>query len=162
MKRAVILLVVLAVLILAGAFAFWYIGTYWTLDRNGMEDPDFQGEPIMLDGDYTYVDNEALLREIRGIWESDDGNYTLTIRDEGDIILSLDRETVLEDQLQFIYLQPGYVASTEFTLTADTLEDMEIQSFIHQNGENGGEILLELSKADSVESLAFHKTKHNE
>ena len=53
MKRAVIVLAVLAVLILAGAFARWYIVTYCTLDRGGMEDPNFQGEPEMLDGDYT-------------------------------------------------------------------------------------------------------------
>ena len=161
MKRAVILLVVLAVLILAGAFTLWYIGTYWTLDRNGMENPDFQGEPEMLDGDYTYVDNEALLAEIRGTWTSGDGRYTLTIRDEGDIALSLEGETVLEDQLQFVYLQPGYVSSTEFTLTADTIWDMEIRRFVHQFGDNGSVILLELSGEESSETVEFHKIQNN-
>ena len=156
MKRAVIVLAVLAVLFLAGAFARWYIVTYCTTDRGGMEDPNFQGEPEMLDGDYTYVDNEALLTEIRGTWKSGDGRYILTIRDEGDIALSLDGETVLEDQLQFVYLQPGYVASTEFTLTADNVQGMEIRRFDHRFGDNGGTILLELG--DGSKTIEFQKT----
>ena len=165
MKRAVIVLAVLVVLILAGAFTLWYIGTYWTLDRNGMENPDFQGEPEMLDGDFTYVDNEALLEKIRGTWVSGDERYTLTIRDEGDIALSLEGETVLEDQLQFTYLQPGYVGSTEFSLDSYTLKRGdgtpvgETGAFRHESGENGGRILMEVAYEDGgSETVTFKKT----
>lgn len=157
MKKILIVLAALAVLALAGVFAWrHYIIKYHTMDWGGMEDPNFQGEPEMLDGDFTYVDNEALLAEIRGTWKSSDGRYTLTIRDEGDIALSMEGETVLEDQLQFVYLQPGYVASTEFTLTADTIQGMEIRRFVHQFGDNGGTILLELE--DGSETIVFQKT----
>ena len=157
MKKTLIVLAVLAVLALAGVFAWrHYIMMYHTMDRGGMEDPNFQGEPEMLDGDYTYVDNGVLLGVITGTWASNDGRYTLTIQEEGDIALSLEGETVLEDQLQFVYLQPGHVEETEFTLTADTIQGMEIRRFVHRFGDNGGTILLELG--DGNETIEFQKT----
>ena len=111
------------------------------------------------------MDNEALLAEIRGTWTSGDGRYTLTIRDEGDIALSLEGETVLEDQLQFVYLQPGYVGSTEFSLDSYTLKRGdgtpvgETGAFRHESGENGGRILMEVSYEDGgSETVTFKKT----
>lgn len=69
-----------------------------------------------LDGAYSRVDNDVLLEQLAGTWESVDGHDVLLIDPDGGIRLLLDGVVVLEDTLQFSYLQPGFVAETEFGL----------------------------------------------
>lgn len=63
----VIIAIILLLLVVLGGFIFWlYIVKYGTLDKNGMENPDYadnNGEIHMVDGDYTYVDSGALIEK---------------------------------------------------------------------------------------------------
>lgn len=163
MKKVLIVVLVLAALVLTGVLALRYFVTDWVTDRGGMENPDYTGEINMLDGDYTYVDNGALLAVIAGTWSSADGRYGLTLGDDCRILLTLDGKTVLEDQIHFTYLQPGYVAATEFSLDAWELKDAdgtvlgEICSLRHEAGEDGGSILLEAAFGDGGSEIISFK-----
>lgn len=168
MKRfliAIAVLAVLAVLVLGGVLAFRHFVTDRIMDGDGMEDPNFAGDPEglqMLDGDFTYVDNGALLKVIAGTWSSAEGRYGLTIDGDFCVSITMDGETVLKDQISFIYLQPGYVQSTEFSLDSWELQsgDGEIRSFYHEAGDDSGRIFLELSFPDgSSETIEFQKTQ---
>ena len=77
---------------------------------DGMENPD---AAFLLDGDHTYVDNDALWPVLEGAWESEDGRWQADIGEESGIVLSADGETVLASPLDFTYLRPGKVVWTE-------------------------------------------------
>lgn len=139
-----------------------------TMDTTGTETPTDSSEDEndlgMVDGDFTYVDNEKLLQVIAGNWKSADGRWEMTIGEDYEIQLSLDREDVMSDTLDFVYLQPGQVFHTEFNLNSQTLAQGdgttigEIELFYHEAGENGGRIFMEIAyeKGDSV-TLEFQK-----
>ena len=126
--------------------------------------PASKSAPTVLDGTYTYVDNEALLVRIAGSWASADGRFVLTIQPDGWITVALDGESVLEDTLQFCYLQPGDVASTEFDLHTWALTGPDgaclgtIASLRHEEA-GGGTIQMELESEDGcLATIAFVKT----
>lgn len=139
-----------------------------TMDTSGTETLTDSSEDEnnlgMVDGDFTYVDNEKLLQVIAGNWKSADGRWKMTIGEDYEIQLTLDREDVLSDTLDFVYLQPGQVFHTEFNLNSQTLAQGdgttigEIELFYHEAGENGGRIFMEIAyeKGDSV-TLEFQK-----
>ncbi|MGN0514766.1 MAG: hypothetical protein ACI4GD_10840 [Lachnospiraceae bacterium] len=116
----IIFVIVLLLLVVLGGFFFCqYIVKYGTLDKNGMENPnyaDYNGEMHMVDGDYTYVDNGALMEIVEGVWNSEDGHYSLTFRQDSSIELVMDGEKILESTVQFTYLQPGKPRRTDFEL----------------------------------------------
>ena len=132
--------------------------------RKGMTG-DSKGNPEALDGPYTYVDNDKLLAVIAGSWLSEDGRFELFIQKDGRIFIQRDGKTVREDMLQFSYLQPGYVADTEFGLSAweltETAGDVvgSICS-LHYEAAGDGLIAMKWEKADgSDETVVFKKTK---
>ena len=139
-------------------------------DSNGVtEHPDDSGgeEIGMLDGNYTYVDNNALLQVIAGEWVSADGCWTLTLDEDCGMLLTLNGEAVLEDTVSFTYLQPGFVGETEFSLQTETLtcDDGsslgEVRFFCHQADKKGGSgrLQLDINGADGRdETLVFTKT----
>ena len=115
-----------------------------------------------LDGAYCYVANDVLLEQIAGVWESGDGHYALRIDHDGGIRILLDGSIVLEDALQFSYLQPGFVAGTEFTLSQWELTAPDgaalgtIDSLHH---ENGGLITLELEAPGGHKVIVFRSAQ---
>ena len=115
-----------------------------------------------LDGAYCYVANDILLEQIAGAWESGDGRYTIRIDPDGGIRILLDDVVVLEDTLQFSYLQPGFVAGTEFALSQRDLTAPDgavlgtIDSLRH---ENGGPITLELEAPGDHEVIVFRSAQ---
>lgn len=167
MKRLLTAIAVLAVIILGGTLAFRHFVTDQIMDLGGMENPDYAGEPQqpeMLDGDGTYVDNEALLNVIAGTWVSEDERYVLTLQDDCRILLTRKGETVLDGQIYFTYLQPGEVQRTEFSLDSCRLGDdstsaaWEISSLYHESGDDSGRICMEVVYADgSSEMIKFEK-----
>lgn len=121
-------------------------GLYWGLryharmtasDWGGMENPDVQigkdGEHSvpdknvsdnMLDGDFTYVDNEKLLRRIVGNWASEDGSYHMRYDNEYQMTIVRDGANVLVTKADFSYLQPGEVVHTDFMLESSVIQDV--------------------------------------
>ena len=78
---------------------------------------------------------------------------------------TLDGETVMEDTLQFTYLQPGKVFSTEFDLSCCELKSGgRIDAFVHNASDEGsGIIRMEIVyEDDSRETVTFHITDHPE
>ena len=162
MKRALIGIGVAAVLLLGGALVFRHYIMARVPDIGGMENPNATDPEVVhpLDGDFTYVNNGALLQVIVGTWESTDGGYAMTLDDDCHILITRDGETVLDDHIQFIYLQPGKVIHTDFNLDSRELKGVgQIVSLCHEAGDNGGEILLEVTRADgSSLGIVFQKT----
>lgn len=125
--------------------------------------PASMSAPIALDGTYTYVDNEALLARIAGVWASADGRFALTIQPGGEIVIALDGASVLEDTLQFCYLQPGDAASTEFDLGSWALTGPDgvslgvITSLRHEEA-GGGALRMKWENTDGrLETIVFEK-----
>ena len=118
-----------------------------------------------MDGNYTYVDNAKLLECIAGSWLSQDGRFKLFIQIDGSISIAFHGTTVLEDTLEFSYLQPGYVASTEFELSKWELMDQEgtyIGTICFLRHEASGEDLISM-KIENIdgnyETIVFEKSE---
>lgn len=161
MRRGVkILLLILAILLAAGALFYKRIIDS-TLDKGGMEDPNYIYGQEMLDGSRTYVDNGALLEVIAGVWESTDGRCGLTLREDCGVTLALDGETVLEGEISFTYLLPDPWERTELWLAPCTFQKSdgtlsgEVSYFYHEAGEGSGALVMELADGGTVE---FRKT----
>ena len=169
MKKMMIWVTAAAVLTAVGFLAFRRYTAYHTLDKGNTEDPlvgELDGLTVhMTDGNFTYVDNGVLMEVITGSWESTDGRFILTIREDQTFSLTLDGETVMEDTLQFTYLQPGKVFSTEFDLSCCELKSGgRIDAFVHNASDEGsGIIRMEIVYEDnSRETVTFHITDHPE
>ncbi len=120
-----IALLALTVLGVTGVLLFRHFVADQIMDKGGMMNPDYTDgtdDVYILDGDHTYVDNEKLLQVIMGTWSSEDGHYTIKLDSDYRIILWLDGEPLLDDHIQLVYLQPGIVQSTEFSLDSCILQ----------------------------------------
>ena len=135
---------------------------------NGMENPD---AAALLDGDHTYVDNDALWPVLEGTWESADGRWQANIGEESGIVLRVDGETILTSPLHFTYLRPGKVIWTELEVeerelvTPDGASLGRIADFGHEasDGEGSGTLTLKLERPDeSEETVTFQKTQEQE
>ena len=171
MKRVKLLLgglTALALVTLTGMGLFKYFVTDQTVDKGGMMNPDFvdgTDDVHILDGDHTYVDNEKLLQVITGTWSSEDGHYVIKLDSGYRIMLSLDGEPLLDDHIQFVYLQPGIVLSTEFSLDSCILQREdgspagEITSIYHEtSGEDtSGRLMVEIDLAGNSKTVKFKK-----
>ena len=94
-------LAALTLVTLTGVGLFKHFVTDQIMDKGGMMEPDYvdgTDDVHILDGDYTYVDNEKLLQAITGTWSSEDGHYVIRLDSDCRIILSLDGEPLLDDQ----------------------------------------------------------------
>lgn len=171
MKRVKAMLGVLAALALVtltGMGLFKHFVTDQIMDKGGMMNPDYvdgTDDVHILDGDHTYVDNEKLLQVITGTWSSEDGHYAIKLDSDCRITLSLDGEPLLNDHIQFVYLQPGIVQSTDFSLDSCVLQRQdgspagEIISFYHETSDEdtSGRLILEIDLADSSKTVEFKK-----
>ena len=171
MKRVKIMLGVLAALTLVtltGVGLFKHFVTDQIMDKGGMMEPDYvdgTDDVHILDGDYTYVDNEKLLQVITGTWSSEDGHYAIKLDSDCRITLSLDGEPLLNDHIQFVYLQPGIVQSTDFSLDSCVLQRQdgspagEIISFYHETSDEdtSGRLIVEIDLADNSKTVEFKK-----
>ena len=170
MKRRMIwifLIGVLAGIALSGLYK------HFVTDRimdggNGMENPD---AAFLLDGNHTYVDNDALWPVLEGAWESEDGRWQASISEESGIVLRADGETVLASPLDFTYLRPGKVVWTELEVEKRELVTPggvllgKIKDFGHEasDGEGSGTLELTLERPDeSEETVTFQKTQEQE
>ena len=163
-----IALLALTVLGVTGVLLFRYFVADRIMDHGGTmntDNMDGSETPFILDGDHTYVDNEKLLQVITGTWSSEDGRYVIKLNSDCRIILSLDGEPLLDDHIQFVYLQPGSVQSTEFFLDSYVLQgkdgtpEGEITSFFHEasDEDDGGRLIMEIALADDSKTLEFKK-----
>ena len=161
-------LAALTLVTLTGVGLFKHFVTDQIMDKGGMMEPDYVDGPDdvhILDGDYTYVDNEKLLQAITGTWSSEDGHYVIRLDSDCRIILSLDGEPLLDDHIQFVYLQPGIVQSTEFSLDSCVLQRKdgspagEITSFHHETSEEdtSGRLIVEIDLAGNSKTIEFKK-----
>ena len=165
MKRRMIWILLAGILVgitLSGLYK------YFVTDRimdggNGMENPD---AAFLLDGDHTYVDNDALWPVLEGAWESADGRWQADIGEESGIVLRADGETVLTSPLHFTYLRPGKVVWTELEVEKHELVTPEgvslgrIADFGHEasDGEGSGTLTLTLS-GESEETVTLQKAQ---
>ena len=172
MKKVLIVLLIvllaLTVLCVTGFLLFRHFVANQIMDKGGMINPDHldgTDDVYILDGDHTYVENEKLLQVITGTWSSEDRHYTIRLDSDYLIELSLDGEPLLEDHIQFVYLQPGIVRSTEFSLSSCTLQKKdgspagEITSFYHEVSEEdtSGRLIVEIDLADNSNTVEFKK-----
>ena len=168
--RSVFLIVLpaLTVLGVTGVRLFRYFAAERIMENGGTMNPDTvdgSETPTILDGDHTYADNEMLLQVISGTWSSEDGHYVIELDSDCRIKLLLDGEQLLDDPIQFVYLQPGIVQSTEFFLDTCVLQRKdgspagEITSFYHEapDEDTDGRLILELDLADSSKTVEFKK-----
>ena len=115
---------------------------------NGMENPD---AAFLLDGDHTYVDNDALWPVLEGTWESEDGRWQASIGEGSGIVLRADGETVLETPLDFTYIPRKKMQDTGLMLgncvfqKADGMEPGKILDIYHCAGTGGDSGRLELT-----------------
>lgn len=123
-------------------------------------------EPMEMDGNYTYVDNAKLLECIAGLWLCQNGRFELRIQIDGSISIAFNGTTVLEDTLVFSYLQPGYVASTEFELSKWELTDQEgtamgtICFLRHEASDEKPLISMKIENIDgNYETIIFKKSE---
>lgn len=122
-------------------------------------------EPTKLDGPYTYVDNEKLLQSIAGTWTSVDERFALSIQEDGTVEIQWNGETVLEDTLQFNYLQPGNASDTEFDLSAWALTQNDGTAVgtveaLHYEAAGNGSIVMKLEDTNGkIETIVFWKNE---
>ena len=163
-----VFLIALTVLGVTGVLLFRYIVADQIMDKGGMMNPDYMDgtdDVHILDGDHTYVDNEKLLQVITGTWSSEDGHYVIKLNSDFRIILSLDGEPLLDDHIQFVYLQPGIVQSTEFFLDSYILQRKdgspagEITSFFHEasDEDTSGRLIVEIALAGNSKTVELKK-----
>ena len=163
-----IALLALTVLGVTGVLLFRHFIADRIMDNGGTMNTDYMDgseTPHILDGDHTYVDNEKLLQVITGTWASEDGHYVIKLNSDCRIILSLDGEPLLDDHIQFVYLQPGNVQSTEFFLDSCVLQRKdgspagEITSFYHEasDEDTGGRLIVEIVFADNSKTVELKK-----
>ena len=161
-------LLALTVLSVTGVLLFRHFVADQIMDKGGMMNPDYKdgAEPVsVLDGDPTYVENEKLLQVIIGTWSSEDGHYVIKLSSDCHIILLLDGEPLVDDHIQFVYLQPGNVQSTEFSLDSCVLQRKdgspagEITSFYHETSEEdiSGRLIIEIDLAGSSKTVELKK-----
>lgn len=75
------------------------------MDKGGMENPDFTedfGDIEILDGDGTYVDDEALFDIIAGTWQSVDCRMTMTLGDDGTIFMEISPKDGESETVEFV------------------------------------------------------------
>lgn len=125
---------------------------------------ELEQDPMEMDGNYTYVDNVKLLERIAGLWLCQNGRFELRIQIDGSIAIAFNGTTVLEDTLVFSYLQPGYVASTEFELSKWELTEQEgiamgtICFLRHEASDEKPLILMKIENIDgNYENIVFYK-----
>ena len=170
MKRRMIWILLAGILVgLALSGLYKHFVTDRIMDGgNGMENPD---AAFLLDGDHTYVDNDALWPVLEGTWESEDGRWQASIGEESGIVLRADGETVLVSLLDFTYLRPGRVVWTELEVEKYELVTPEgvslgrIADFGHEasDGEGSGTLELTLERPDeSEETVTFQKIQEQE
>lgn len=163
-----IALLVLTVLGVTGVLLFRHFVADQIMDKGGMMNPDYMDgtdDIHILDGDHTYVDNEKLLQVITGTWSSEDGHYAIKLDSDCRITLSLDGELLLDDHIQFVYLQPGIVQSTEFFLDSYVLQRKdgspagEITSFFHEasDEDTSGRLIVEIALAGNSKTVELKK-----
>lgn len=126
MKKPMIVIIILILAAVGCIFMYRYFMEQKIREKGGMENPcqtsgSENEEPIEYDGDYSYVDNEALMNRIAGVWISTDERCRLQINDDNSVTLSMDGETVLDGSIDFTYLQPGNERETELTLYPEQL-----------------------------------------
>ena len=165
MKRRMIWILLAGILVgLALSGLYKHFVTDQIMDGgNGMENPD---AAFLLDGDHTYVDNDALWPVLEGTWESEDGRWQASIGEESGIVLSADGEAVLASPLDFTYLRPGKVVWTELEVEKHELVTPEgvslgrIADFGHEasDGEGSGTLTLTLS-GESEETVTLQKAQ---
>lgn len=121
--------------------------------------------PTELDGAHTYVDNEKLLQSIAGTWTSVDERFALSIQEDGTVEIQWNGETVLEDTLQFNYLQPGNASDTEFDLSAWALTQNDGTAVgtveaLHYEAAGNGSIVMKLEDTNGkIETIVFWKNE---
>lgn len=162
MKKWMIILLVVILLGVGFVVWFYYFVNMNTLDKDGMENPfiedDNEDEQIeILDGNNTYVDNEALLDRIAGDWLSENGHYRLQLDHEYKMILQMDGESVLECEIDFTYLQPGDYKVTDISLEPDSLTQEDgtvigsITNFYHALVDDEDTLFMEIIHETSVD-----------
>lgn len=168
MKRRMIWILLAGILVgLALSGLYKHFVTDQIMDGgNGMENPD---AAFLLDGDHTYVDNDALWPVLEGTWESADGRWQADIGEESGIVLRADGETVLTSPLHFTYLRPGKVVWTELEVEKHELVTPEgvslgrIADFGHEASDGEGSGTLTLTLTDGSEgTVTFQKTQEQE
>ena len=170
MKRRMIWILLAGILVgLAISGLYKHFVTVRIMDGgNGMENPD---AAFLLDGDDTYVDNDALWPVLEGARESADDRWQADIGEESGIVLRADGETVLASPLDFTYLRPGKVVWTELEVeerelvTPDGASLGRIKEFGYEasDGEGSGTLELTLEQPDeSKETVTFQKTQEQE
>lgn len=168
MKRRMIWILLAGILVgLALSGLYKHFVTDQIMDGgNGMENPD---AAFLLDGDHTYVDNDALWPVLEGAWESADGRWQADIGEESGIVLRADGETVLTSPLHFTYLRPGKVVWTELEVEKHELVTPEgvslgrIADFGHEASDGEGSGTLTLTLTDGSEgTVTFQKTQEQE
>lgn len=148
-----------AVVLFAGLkFLYQYFIKDQIMDGGpGMENPD---DIIILDGDRTYSDPEALYDVIAGNWYSDDGRWRMGIFGElPDVCMTLemDGSCVLETEVDYVYLMPNPNSCTELTLDARECSHdgepafAEVDSLYHEAGEGCGTLHLAVRLEDETE-----------
>ena len=177
------------VFIIAGILILVLIGLYFGMvyharrnasDWGGMVNPDaaigedgeyYIPDETMLDGDFTYVDNEKLLERIVGRWMSEDGSYSMTYGNDYHMTVMQDSAELLSTRADFVYLQPGEPACTDFRLEVSAIKDTagndwgEVESCYHflENGEDRICLSIYLPDAEDVSDgeivLQFQKVK---
>lgn len=170
MKRRMIWILLAGILV---GITFSGLYKHFVTDRimdggNGMENPD---AAFLLDGDQTYVDNSVLWPVLEGTWESEDGRWKASIRQDDGVMFCMDGETVLHSPLGFTYLQPGRAVWTELDLEDCNLvtpggESLgRVKEFGHKvpDGEGSGTLALKLERPDGSEgTVTFQKTQEQE
>lgn len=170
MKRRMIWILLAGILVgLALSGLYKHFVTDQIMDGgNGMENPD---AAFLLDGDHTYVDNDALWPVLEGAWESEDGRWQASIGEESGIVLSADGEAVLASPLDFTYLRPGKVVWTELEVEEHelvtpggvSLGRIKESGYEASDGEGSGTLTLTLERPDeSEEMVTFQKTQEQE
>lgn len=120
MSAVLIVLFVLVLLGTAGVLLFRRLVTDQIADWGGMENLDSVPEDeLILDGGNTYAENETLLECLIGRWKSTDGRFEITIGEDYGITVTFEGKAMLDDTLEFVYLQPNEDACTELSLKSE-------------------------------------------
>lgn len=170
MKRPV-KVIAIAVLVFFVLLACGLLWKHFITDRildKGMEYGENQCGTV--DGDHTYVDNQALFEVLDGRWVSEDDRWEIRISgDDFDthMYLSLDGNNAMEYRLDYTYLLPDSDPNRETDLEPETkrLTDGsgnslgEIVSLYHRADEGDGTLHLTVRlEGESDDTVILNKT----
>ncbi len=120
---------------------------------------------FILDGDYTYVDNEILMEMLAGDWRCEEENLQLTIQNDYTMKLRRGSEIILSTEISYAFLQPGEYQDVDISLEQTGVGDSNIEGLYTEmdfDDLDQSRLKMEISEEGSDREITFERVTASE